>query len=586
MKPILFAENATTFTTNGIGRLSDVISCIVTEERNGLYELEMIYPIDGLHYSDIGIRKIVVVIPSDGSTLQAFRIYQISRPIDGKVSIDARHISYDLGKNTCMPFTVAADPTACASALAGLKTNAVETCPFDFWTDVTTYGAYTQTVPGSIKSRLGGVEGSILDVFGGEFEWDNFTVKLHRQRGTLAINNGITLRYGKNITDISQEENIADTATGVVPYWIDNEGNIVTLPEKAVYSPYASSYSQHLTVPLDLSDEFEEEPSQSDLRTAAQVVANKMGLPEVSIEVSFIALWQTEEYKEIAPLQHVKLCDEVSVYFEKLGVDVTAKIVKTEYDVLAERYRSVQIGSVRSNLAQTLNDQQARTIQAIAAQAVSTQTAINNATKWLTNTGGYVIANKNPDGTWESLVFADDADPSKWQNLIKINNYGIGFSTDGGTTYTMAWTIDGNLCADFIHGGTLTIGGNNNQNGWIKLINASGTEIGSWSISGFISKGTASGHTNDKVTVSDGVVRIIAQNATGQDSLVLTTTDNSHQLSIGVDDFFLKLGNQSWRHDWEDLMKFLTWWTTDDYANRYALNDIVDRYRAERPWPY
>lgn len=559
MKPILFPENATTYTTNGIGRLSDVISAVVSEERNGLYELEMIYPIDGVHYSDIGIRKIIAAIPSDGATLQAFRIYEISKPINGRVSINAQHISYDLCKNTCMPFTVSADPTACASTLAGLKTNAVETCPFDFWTDVTTYGEYVQSAPASIKSRLGGTEGSVLDVFGGEYEWDNFTVKLHRQRGTLAINNGITLRYGKNITDISQEENIADTATGVVPYWIDNEGNLVTLPEKAVYSPYASRYSQNLTVPLDLSDKFKEEPSENDLRTAAQVVANKMGLPEVSIEVSFVALWQTDEYKEISPLQRVKLCDEVSVHFERLNVDVTAKIVKTEYDVLAERYRSVQIGSIRSNLATTLNDQQARTIQAIAAQSVTTQTAINNATKWLTNTGGYVIANKNADGSWESLVFADHSDPAEWVNLIKINNYGIGFSTDGGLTYTQAWTIDGNLIADFIHGGTLTLGGLDNQNGWMKLLNASNTAVGKWDNSGLEIKGTGS-FNNFKVEISNGYVVCYTPDASNNDSFQILSTDGKNAFSIGADDFYLiYTDSNNVRHfesvEWHDIYK-------------------------------
>ncbi len=496
MKPILFSENSTTFSTNGIGRLADAISCVVTEERNGMYELEMEYPIDGQHYSDIGIRKIIAAIPCDGGTMQAFRIYQISKPISGRVIINAQHISYDLSKNTCMPFNVTSSPSACNSTLQRLKTNAVESCPFSFWTNVTTAGSYTQSVPATIKSRLGGVEGSVLDQFGGEFEWDNFTVKLHNQRGTLAVNNGITLRYGKNITDITQEENIAETATGVVPYWIDNEGTRVTLTEKAVYSPYTSRYSQHLTIPLDLSDKFEDKPSESALRTAAQVVANQMGLPRVSIEVSFVALWQTEEYKDVAPLQRVKLCDEITVKFEKLGVDVTAKIVRTEYDVLADRYRSIQIGSVRSNLAQTLNDQAAQTIQAIEAQSVATSQAINNATKWLTSAGGYVIAIKHTDGSWKELIFASSTDlTASNTKILRINNNGIGFSKTGiNGTYTQAWTIDGNLVADFIttgtmsaariKGGTLQLGGNNNANGILQILNASGTEIGRWDVNG------------------------------------------------------------------------------------------------------
>jgi len=510
MNPILFSENSTTFTTNGIGRLSSAISCECVEERNGQYEVELTYPIDGQHYSDIGIRKIIVVIPSDGATLQAFRIYKISKPINGKVVINARHISYDLSKNTSMPFSITSSPSACSQALAGLKSHAVETCPFTFWTDVTTAGSYSQSAPASIKSRLGGVEGSILDQFGGEYEWDNFTVKLHRQRGSLAELNGLTLRYGKNITDITQEENIASTATGAVPYWQDYEGDLVTLPEQAVYSQYASRYSQHLTVPLDLSEKFDDKPTVEALRAAANVVVNasEFGLPKVSIEVSFVALWQTEEYKDIAPLQRVKLCDEVTVSFEKLGVDVTAKVVKTVYDVLAERYQSIQIGSVRSNLAMTLTDQNAQTLRQIEAQAVSVETAINNATKWLTTAGGYVIAIRNADGSWKELIFSNMTDPyDASAKLLRVNNNGIGFSTHGmAGPFTNAWTIDGHLVADFLFGGTLTLGGKgtsydgtpntNNNRGWLKLLNSSNQQIGKWDMNGIeVKTGVIAGPT-------------------------------------------------------------------------------------------
>lgn len=546
MIPILFSENSTAFTTNGIGRLADAISCVVTEERNGMYELEMEYPIDGQHFEDIAIRSIVAVVPCDGGTIQAFRIYKITKPINGRVIISAHHISYDLSKNTAMPFSVASSASACATTLARLKSNAVENCPFTFWTDVTTAGAYTQTVPASIKSRLGGVEGSVLDQFGGEFEWDNYTVKLHRQRGTLAVNNGITLRYGKNITDITQEENITNTATGVVPFWVDLDGNLVTLPERAVYSPNASKYTQKLTVPLDLSDNWEEAPTVAELRAAAQVVVNAsaFGVPTVSIEVSFVALWQTDEYKDIAPLQRVKLCDEVTVSFEKLRVDAVAKIVKTEYDVLAERYLSVQIGSIRSNLATTLNDQTAQTLKEIEAQAVSTSQAINNATKWLTSAGGYVIAIKNTDGTWKELIFSNMTDPySSSAKILRINNNGIGFSLNGmNGTFTNAWTIDGNLVADFIttgtmsaariKGGTLQLGGNNNANGVLQILNASGSQIGKWDKDGIsVSSGTIAGPTiraggNNN---ANGIIQVL--NASG--TAVVTLNASGLTVSAG-----------------------------------------------------
>ena len=277
MTPILFAENATSFTTNGIGRLSSVLSCKVTEERNGQYELEMEYPITGEHYSDIGIRKIIVAKPSAGGNLQPFRIYKITKPIAGRVGVYAQHISYDLSKNVVMPFSVAASSSACSQTLAGLKTNAIESCPFTFWTDVTRIAGYSQTVPMSFRSRLGGSEGSVLDQFHGEYEFDGYTVKLHSKRGN---DNGVVLRYGKNIIDLEQEENISETITGVVPFWSDMDNTeTVTLPERVVYSSYASRYSQKLTVPLDLSGDYEDKPSVATIRAAAQsyIAQNDLG---------------------------------------------------------------------------------------------------------------------------------------------------------------------------------------------------------------------------------------------------------------------------------------------------------------------
>lgn len=594
MIPILFDIDETDFTSNGLGRL-ECMTCTVTEERNGIYELDASIPVDGSHASDLVMDSIIGVIPHDGGTIQAFRVYKIEKPINGRFTVYARHISYQLLDIPTMPFSVLPDPTACATTLATLKTNAVETCPFDFETDVTTYGTYNQTVPAAIRSRLLGSEGSVLDQFGGEYEWDNWTVKLHHQRGRLAITTGITLRYGKNITDLNQEEEISNVVTGVVPYWKDNEGNLVVLPEKAVYSQYASAYPFHRTVPLDLSDKWEEAPTENTLRTAAQAFVNnsELGLPKVSIKVSFVALWQSEEYKDVLPLQRVQLCDEINVVFEKYGISRTAKIVKTVYNVLKERYVSIEVGSIRSSFTSVINDQEKENALAIAAQAVSTQTAINNATKWLTSAGGWVIAIKNADGTWKELVFSDNEDPYDIHaNLLRINNNGIGFTRykdaqhPGGLNgeYDQAWTIDGNLIADFIHGGTLTIGGNNNTNGWIKLINASGTEIGRWDNSGLISKGTSSGRLNDKVTISNGVISMTTTDGNNHDNIKIVSGND--ELSIGLDTFYLKINGAFTQHDWSDLMKWLDWYLGNDGDNRHALQAVCDLYNAEHPWPY
>ena len=499
MKPILFDEATTEFTTNGIGRLSDAFSCICTEERNGVYELEMVYPVSGAHYSDIIIRNIIVIKPSANASLQAFRIYKITKPINGKVSVFAQHLTYDLGKNTTMPFTVLASGTACAETLAGLKANAVEVCPFTFWTDVVTVAGYTQDVPSSIRQRLGGIEGSVLDQFGGEYEWDNWTVKLHDDRG---VSRNITLRYGKNITDINQEENIANTAVGVVPFWISGERDVVvTLTEKVIYSSHAPQYSAQLVVPLDLSSKWEDPPTEEQLRNAARVHVNQsgFGVPNVSIKVSFVNLADTAEYADILPLENVDLCDIITVQFEPLGINTTAKVVKTVYDVLKEKYNSIEVGDLRSTLATTLYDSEMSTFQRIADTFAKTGSMIDNATAWLTSAGGYVVAVKNEDGSWKELLFMDDDDPAEAINVLRINTNGIGFSTNGiDGPYRNAWTIDGNLIADFIHGGTLTLGGNNNVNGVITMKDANGNTIGTWDCTGLeVAKGSMRGLSMD-----------------------------------------------------------------------------------------
>ena len=471
MLPILFTENTTVFTSNGVGRLSDAVSCIVTEERNGRFDLTLEYPLTGVHFESIGIRSIIGVIPAPGKTLQAFRVNNISRPLNGLVTINAEHISYELSKNVAMPFSVTASASACNTVLQTLKSNAVEACPFTFWTDVNTVASYQQTIPATIRQRLGGVAGSVLDQYGGEFEFDNYTVKLHKKRGAAS---GITLLYGKNLIDLSQEEEISNTVTGIVPFWVDSEGgNLVTLPEKAVYGSHAGDYSTALTVEMDFSGEFQEQPSEAQLRTAANNFVSEpdFGVPKVSLDVSFVNLKDTEEYKDVSSLQQAYLCDTITVKFEKLGVNTTAKIVKVEFDVLQERYKSMSVGSIRANLS-TQSVETASSISSMAERVRSNfaqmdeniETEIRNATEWLTSSGGYVIAIKNLDGSWKELLFMDTDDVSTAINVLRINENGIGFSSNGvGGPYAQGWTIDGRILIGGTNAPSLTVYDNQNN---------------------------------------------------------------------------------------------------------------------------
>ena len=457
MKPRLFAESATEFNTNGIGTLSDAISCTIEEERNGKYELELVYPATGQHYADITNRSIIAVIPYRDADLQPFRVYQISKPIGGRVKINARHIGYDLAKNTTMPFSIAASTTACNDTLQALKANAVEACPFTFWTDVQTLSSYTQLIPSTIRQRLGGIEGSVLDQFGGEYEWDKFTVKLHSHRGHDL---GVVLRYGKNITDLTQEEIIAETVTGVVPYWSTMDGSeVVTLPEKAVYSQYADRYSNRLTIPLDFSGNYEEAPDVATLRAAAEAYVTKhdLGVPTVSVKVSFVNLADTLEYKDMQSLQSVHLCDTLTVQFEKLGIDTKAKVAAYKWNVLAERYDEITVGSIRSSLATSINDQNSATAASIDKTKVQAGNAINKATAWLSSGDGYIVAIKGSDGEWKELLAMDTNDIETAQKVMRLNENGLGGSSNGiDGPYEAAILVDGTIVASMIKAGILT----------------------------------------------------------------------------------------------------------------------------------
>ena len=488
MIPILFSENSNTFTTNGIGRLSDVISCVVTEERNGQFELAMVYPADGKHFEDITLRALIVADASPEQTKQPFRIYKISKPINGKVTINAQHISYDLSKNVSMPFSVSASSSACANALNGLKTNAVETCPFTFSTNVTTVASFAQLAPATIRQMMGGVEGSVLDQFGGEYKFDKFAVSLLASRGTTK---NIPLRYGKNITDIKQEENIANTITGIVPFWSDSEGgDIVTLPEKVLHSSNASSYSSYLTIPVDFSSDFEEKPTESQLRTHGQAYINKygIGIPKVSIDVSFVNLPDTEEYKGLLNLLQLELCDTIPVEFSKLGISASAKVVKTEYNTLKDRYDRITVGEVGATLAKTITGvsdsvtglaDATKTNFAKAGNEtdvkISTATAnfptrnevqqdIDNATAWITATGGVIRALKNSDDEWTDLLCCSATATASTGNVLRLNVNGIGFSSTGWNgPFTQAWTLDGRLVIGGTNVPSLTVYDSNNN---------------------------------------------------------------------------------------------------------------------------
>ena len=355
MIPILYEKNETAFTSNGLGRLRDCISCVVTEERNGIYECDFEYPIDGVNYDRIQLGRIIAVEHDESNDIQPFDIVSYSRPINGVVTFHCVHVSY---RQTAMTVS-GTNINSLADAFTMLG-NAVPSNQFNYWTDKSSSGylASGDGIPHSVRSILGGMEGSILDAYGGEYEWDTWTVKLWASRGSLK---NFTIRYGVNLTDYSEEVDYTDTYTSVVPYWVgqDADGNDTIIKGDKQTSGYPSFNGQERCVPIDVTDKFDSEdgvPTKAQVEAQGVAHLNEMQpyLPAQTIKVDFVRISDSPEYAQFKSLQKCKLCDSVNVIFSKYKMQGQFKIVKTEYDVLQERYNTLELGTLSVTLSQAL----------------------------------------------------------------------------------------------------------------------------------------------------------------------------------------------------------------------------------------
>lgn len=455
MIPILYSTSETSFTSNGLGRLTDCISCLVTEERNGIFECEFKYPITGKFYNEMVTNGgIISVTHDDAKDRQPFDIYKYSAPIDGIVTFNARHISYRLSGITVKPFTAA----SCALALQGIGTNSLSTNPFSFWTDKAVTSTFTLSVPTSAKAILAGQQGSILDVYGkGEYKFDKFDVKLYTNRGT---NSGVTIRYGKNLSDTLVEKDNGEYYNAIVPYWKGEDGTLVTLTGWYVVQ---TGETLRYCVPVDFSSEFQSQPTELELRTkaAAYLANNTPWLPKENIKVDFVQLWNTDEYKNVAVLERVKLCDTVAIYYPALGLtNSSAKVIKVVYDTLLERYTSIELGEPQQTLAEAIMQPYAQAIASISDKASVSfmEEAIQAATDLITGgLGGHVVINRNANGEPEEILIMDTDDTSTAVNVWRWNLSGLAHSHSGynGPFDDIAITQDGKINADIITAGTL-----------------------------------------------------------------------------------------------------------------------------------
>ena len=406
----------------------------------------MTYPITGHLYDEIKQRSIIFAKPSPAQSEQPFRVYRITKPLNKVVTIYAAHISYDLSGIPVKNFT----SQSVQAALTALTTSSVISNPFTFWSDKTNSGVMEIETPTPCRTILS----NILDVYGGEYEFDKYTVKLHSLRG---FDNGVSIKYGKNLTDLEQDENCSNVYTGVLPYWT---GNDTTVSGSVVNAPGTYDFTRIL--PVDFTSDFEEQPSTTQLDNAATnyISANNIGIPEVNLTVSFVHLNQTEEYKNLGIFERVELGDSIKVEFAAMGVSSTARCVKTVYNTLLERYDNVELGEVKKGLADTISSQTSSIIDISKNSGVSSavKAAIIAATEAITGQqGGSVILHDTRGGNKPNeLLFLDNDDISQAQKVWRFNLSGFGYSSNGYEgPFTTAITRDGSIVADFITTGSM-----------------------------------------------------------------------------------------------------------------------------------
>lgn len=659
MIPILFAPSATSFTTNGIGRLSDAPTGNVVEELNSEYELEMTYPMGGRYFSEIRNSSIIVAKPSQSGSLQAFRVYKISKPAKGIITAYARHITYQLNYIPCGKFS----GQSCSAVMNNIKTAVAEYCPFNFYTDIVnnvtstsqnllndtkiecgnasgyidytasqfmldlegkthyiwlkceksrkyviekkkgkTFGVATTTVqptssntpcyniiqnntvtkleyttndtasymvlyiysetvdtgvtyedvissmsiksvgtytwmlnePRTIRSFLLGTDDSIQKIYGGELEWDNYNVRLLESRGS---DKGVIIRYGKNLIDLTQEENIENTITGIYPIWKSDE-TLVELPEKVIHAPNADKFPFYRTEIHDFTSDFDAMPSVEELREMANLYIQKeeIGVPEVNLKVNFVNLSETEEYKDILDLQTVDIGDTVTVEFPELGVSTKQKVTKTEYDFLNERYTSITIGNSVHTLADTIEQQMNELSEKVSQE--ESKNSIDRATGVM-NAGrrGHVIISRNDEGFANEMYFLDNENAALAKNVLRINVNGIGFSGTGiNGPYYQAWTLDGHL----------SLGGINNNHGTLEILDANGKVIGKWD--------------NESLYVEGG--RIVGGQFSTKNG-EFYALENGEKVEVGWTGWFVENGR---------MMSNELSWRTNDHVNPASYN--------------
>lgn len=442
MIPVLYDSiTVGTVPTNyGRGALSDCLGYEVTEQKNGSYEMTLSYPATGLHADELTVGAIIKAKANYTDDPQLFYIYRVGKTINGRFSVYCRHVSYYLSGNVITSGSAANVAAACAL----LQTKATN---WTITTNKSSAASFNITEPSSVRSWFGGKAGSLIDVYGGEWHYDNFTCELLAQRGA---DRGVTIRYGKNLTELSQDINIENLATSVQGYYKDTQTGAVTLGTK---TPTGLTLDYPRDIVVDFSGNIDTQSAtpiatQINALTTKYISGHVLDRAINSIKLNFAQLGTGAD--------RVELGDTVKIYFKALGITATARCIAVTWDGLADRYKSATFGDARTDITDTISK-----VQTEAAQAVTTDAmvnAVNRATSLITgNSGGYVVLHDSDnDGEPDEILIMNTPSIATATKVWRWNKSGLGYSSTGYSgTYGLAMTADGEIVANFITTGVL-----------------------------------------------------------------------------------------------------------------------------------
>lgn len=410
MRPILYNANETAFETYGLGEI-DATKAQVTRERNGNYTLYIEYPASG---PLAGTFKNDMRIKSDAGLRtknQTFFISRILKDSTGILKVYAKHISHLTEKMAIRNNTNVSGTAQAALAIWAL--NALGGIRFDTWSDIDLTSKTSWNIADfkTARDALGGVAGSILDVWGGEYEFDNTVIRLHKQLGRKSP---IVLEYGRNILRAEDDQDIDGAYTSVYPYATytpESQGTgeggatsqqvTVELPEKYVDGPYIGLYNERRVLIVDFSSNFKDKevPTVDKLRRLAKEYAtnNRLGLPKINTKIEYVDLSKTLDYKLTQILEEAELCDIVPVYYPQIGLtSEDAKLTTIVYDVLLEQNDSVEVGVIGDGFKSSMTSNLSGKIDDLASNQ---QRLVNTLPDYLLNAQGNKVWYNRPDNS-------------------------------------------------------------------------------------------------------------------------------------------------------------------------------------------